>query len=417
MSDFENNTGSRSATTGTGPLTLTTALKYHRGIPDVLGEGDSRTFFAIDASGTDYMLFEGTYTASGTSLSVDTVINSSNSDNAVNWSGGNIEIRLVADADSLKDMSNMVEGTNAKILTPAERTKLGYITVTAAENINDMADDIAALQDVDIGDMTAASALTGAEFVPVEQGGNGRKATVDQFDRTMSEIIFTRAKSSVQGACAFFGAPIGFTSSDGDDFGKDPYTVNQSGTGAGATVTNFLGQVVTLTTGSSSTGRVSLKSSMAVSFWAGNRSFDQSWMCGTSDTDPVSNGHHYYVGFLSTVTAVNPQGMFFELTPSSNNWHAVVRNAGGVTKTDTGVAGSTTNKTFRIVYDHDDAETRFYIDGALEATILDSTRVMANFTLMEMAIAAHDLTSSSEKKFYPVGAHSFKHAMGVTYDV
>jgi hypothetical protein len=73
-----------SSTTGTGTLTLGVALGGFQDF-SVIGDGNT-TYYAITNNG-NWEVGIGTYTASGTTLSRDTVLESSNSGNKINLSG------------------------------------------------------------------------------------------------------------------------------------------------------------------------------------------------------------------------------------------------------------------------------------------------------------------------------------------
>jgi hypothetical protein len=73
-----------SSTTGTGTLTLGVALGGFQDF-SVIGDGNT-TYYAITNNG-EWEVGIGTYTASGTTLSRDTVLESSNSGNKINLSG------------------------------------------------------------------------------------------------------------------------------------------------------------------------------------------------------------------------------------------------------------------------------------------------------------------------------------------
>jgi len=76
-----------SSTTGTGTLTLGVALGGFQDF-SVIGDGNT-TYYAITNNG-EWEVGIGTYTASGTTLSRDTVLESSNSGNKINLSGSSV---------------------------------------------------------------------------------------------------------------------------------------------------------------------------------------------------------------------------------------------------------------------------------------------------------------------------------------
>jgi len=71
-------------TTGTGTVTLAGAVTGFQDF-SVIGDGNT-TYYAI-TSGNDWEVGLGTYTASGTTLSRDTILESSNSGSAITLSG------------------------------------------------------------------------------------------------------------------------------------------------------------------------------------------------------------------------------------------------------------------------------------------------------------------------------------------
>jgi hypothetical protein len=75
-------------TTGTGTYTLGSAAT---GYQDFSVIGNTNTTFYTVTNGTDWEVGIGTYTSSGTTLSRDTILSSSNAGSAVNWGAGTKE--------------------------------------------------------------------------------------------------------------------------------------------------------------------------------------------------------------------------------------------------------------------------------------------------------------------------------------
>lgn len=88
------------ATTGTGTLTLAGAADGFQAF-SVIGDGNT-TYYAI-TDGTDWEVGIGTYTLSGTTLSRDTILESSNSGSAVNWGAGNKDVFVTYPAEKSVD--------------------------------------------------------------------------------------------------------------------------------------------------------------------------------------------------------------------------------------------------------------------------------------------------------------------------
>ena len=72
-------------TTGTGTYTLAGAVTGFEAFSQI---GNSNTTYYACTDGTDFEIGIGTYTASGTTLARTTILQSSNSDSAVNWTSG-----------------------------------------------------------------------------------------------------------------------------------------------------------------------------------------------------------------------------------------------------------------------------------------------------------------------------------------
>lgn len=131
-----------STTTGTGTITLAGAADGYQSFSAV-GDGNV-TYYAI-VGGTEWEVGLGTYTASGTTLSRDTVFESSNSGSLVNFSAGTKNVfvtlpaeRAVSGSQGLIENSNTIDtvytintGHNAISAGPVTIDTGGSVTVPA----------------------------------------------------------------------------------------------------------------------------------------------------------------------------------------------------------------------------------------------------------------------------------------------
>ncbi len=74
-------------TTGTGTITLAGAVTGFQSF-SAIGNGNTTFYTIADQSGSNWEVGVGTYTSSGTTLSRDTVLSSSNSGSLVNFGAG-----------------------------------------------------------------------------------------------------------------------------------------------------------------------------------------------------------------------------------------------------------------------------------------------------------------------------------------
>ena len=153
--------------TGTGAYTLGGAVAGFQAFSAEVSNADTVYYSVTDNA--DYEVGLGTYASSGGTITRTTVFTSSNSNNAVNWGIGtkNIFLTYPADKAVIEDASNNVTIGNNLVVggtvdgrdVAADGTKLDFITVTQAVDLDQMETDIAALENgmVYKGDWNAGS--------------------------------------------------------------------------------------------------------------------------------------------------------------------------------------------------------------------------------------------------------------------
>ena len=106
------------STTGTGTYTLGGASTGFESFGSI---GNSNTTYYCCTDGTDFEVGIGTYTASGTTLARTTILQSSNSDNEVNWSAGTREIfcTLPAEKSVVIDNNNNISLISGSTISDA----------------------------------------------------------------------------------------------------------------------------------------------------------------------------------------------------------------------------------------------------------------------------------------------------------
>jgi len=139
-----------STTTGTGTLTLAGAATGFQSFA-AIGNGNT-TFYTIAlVSSNEWEVGIGTYTSSGTTLSRNTILSSSNSGNAVNFSAGTKDVfvtypseraitgggggigALVVNATTATESYTIGTGTNAQSVGPVTVASGVTITVSSGQ--------------------------------------------------------------------------------------------------------------------------------------------------------------------------------------------------------------------------------------------------------------------------------------------
>lgn len=158
-------------TTSTGAYTLDGAVAGYQSF-SVIGDGNT-TYYAV-ANETDWEVGIGTYTASGTTLSRDTILESSNSGNAVNWGAGSKDVFVTYPAER----SMYVEGS---VITPAIAAQLPLANGGTGANLTDPNADRILFWDDSAGAVTwleAGSGLTISGTTISTSGGGVGTAVV-----------------------------------------------------------------------------------------------------------------------------------------------------------------------------------------------------------------------------------------------
>lgn len=89
-----------STTTGTGNITLGGAVSQFQAFSSRYSDTDNMYYLIADQNGTAWEVGVGTYNSSGNTLSRTTVLESSNSDSAVNFTSGSLYVSVVFAASS-----------------------------------------------------------------------------------------------------------------------------------------------------------------------------------------------------------------------------------------------------------------------------------------------------------------------------
>ena len=122
-------------TTGTGTVTLAGASTGFQSFAAV-GNGNSTFYTIADASGSNWEVGIGTYTSSGTALSRDTVLSSSNSGSLVNFSAGTKNVFVTFPASStLFALNNQIITSSYAIPTGNNASAVGPITINTGKAV------------------------------------------------------------------------------------------------------------------------------------------------------------------------------------------------------------------------------------------------------------------------------------------
>lgn len=119
-------------TVGTGTLTLAGAVQGFQAF-SVIGNANTTYYVIFDSASSDWEVGIGTYTSSGTTLSRDTVLSSSNSGNKVTFGSGEKDVFVAYPAEkaiSIDTLPSTLTVTDRSASSVNVSLTDGYIPVT-----------------------------------------------------------------------------------------------------------------------------------------------------------------------------------------------------------------------------------------------------------------------------------------------
>lgn len=234
---------------GTGTVTLLGAEQGYQSFA-VVGNGNTTYYVIADQSGNNWEVGIGTYTSSGTTLSRDTVLASSNGGSATNFSSGvqDVFVSYPAERGVWVNGSNVVFSNSATVAN----NQLANSTISGVSLGSNL------------GTLTLGSYLTGTSY----NGSTGVTAAVDATDANTASKVVARDASGNFSAGTITAALSGNASTATSLSAGGSYTVvYQSSSGTTAYLTNgTTGQVLTANTGAAPTWENSTAASKAYAY-------------------------------------------------------------------------------------------------------------------------------------------------------
>ena len=220
-------------TAGTGTFTLAGAVAKFQSFSAV-GNGNTTYYCIQHETENEFEVGLGTYTASGTTLSRDTILTSTNSNNAVNFSAGDKTVFVVVPGDKTirKDGSGAANITSSDVTTA-----LGFTPISSADGGN--AATLDSLDSTQFLRSDTTDTFTGSDFIIDNElqitNGDGTN-THFNYDNGGSQnyIRGSRLDIDVTGATTISAGVLSVTSGRAT-VGGSSYAIGFSTNGSGAT--------------------------------------------------------------------------------------------------------------------------------------------------------------------------------------
>lgn len=261
------------ATTGTGTITLGSAVASYVTFANAgVQNGDTVTYAIVD--GNNREVGRGVYTSSGTTLTRATILESTNSNAAINLSG-NAEVFITAAAEDIANVGETNTFTASQIISVTDNTnaalrvtQLGTgdaIRVEDSTNPDSSPFIVTNSGDVVIGN---TSALAKVDIGPVDSADEGAEirlrgatnATMDYFiDAYQSSLRFAKADkgSTANAAVRFQIGSAGQWGIGGATYGTSGQVLTSGGASAAPSWTDKMTLIGTITTTSGTSASIS----------------------------------------------------------------------------------------------------------------------------------------------------------------
>ena len=205
-------------TTGTGTVTLAGAVS---GFQSFSAIGNSNTCYYAIVGGTEWEVGLGTYTSSGTTLSRDTILESSNGGTAVNFSAGTKNVFVTYPAE--KGLYLDASGNAIALGTPASATLTNATGLPISTGVSGLGTNVATALATNVGSSGAvvvnggvlgtpsSGTLTNTTGLPLTTGVTGTLPIANGGTGTTS-TTFTNLTTNVTGTLPVANGGTGITS-------------------------------------------------------------------------------------------------------------------------------------------------------------------------------------------------------------